>query len=86
MCRSIKTLRPPFTETVTAEDVEAAARQYVRKVAGMRHPSRLNEEAFAAGVEEIALATQKLLASLAPPRATAKATGDAPTGPRSSRR
>ncbi|MEJ7703763.1 MAG: DUF2277 family protein [Geodermatophilaceae bacterium] len=39
MCRSIKTLRPPFTEGVTDDDVRAAALQYVRKVSGFRAPA-----------------------------------------------
>jgi hypothetical protein len=61
MCRSIKTLRPPYVEQVSREDIEAAALQYVRKVAGMRRPSRVNEEAFSAAVHEIAAATERLL-------------------------
>lgn len=64
MCRSIKTLRPPMTETVTDEDVQAAALQYVRKVAGMRAPSSANTEAFEAAVAQIATSTQDLLDSL----------------------
>ncbi len=39
MCRSIKTLRPPYVDEATPEDVSAAALQYVRKIAGMRKPS-----------------------------------------------
>ena len=50
MCRSIKTLRPPYTEHPTSEDSRAAALQYVRKVAGMRSPSKANTEAFEAAV------------------------------------
>jgi hypothetical protein len=61
MCRSIKTLRPPYTETVTPADVDAAALQYVRKIAGMRAPSQANEPAFKAAVAEIAAATTRLL-------------------------
>jgi hypothetical protein len=61
MCRSIKTLRPPYAEDVTADEVAAAALQYVRKVAGMRSPSRANAEAFADAVQEVSAATQKLL-------------------------
>jgi hypothetical protein len=64
VCRSIKTLRPPFTETVTDADVHAAALQYVRKIAGMRAPAAHNEAAFAAAVDEVATATSKLLAGL----------------------
>jgi len=64
MCRSIKTLRPPFTESVTDADVDAAALQYVRKIAGMRAPAGHNKEAFDAAVGEVAAATSKLLHNL----------------------
>jgi len=64
MCRSIKTLRPPFTEDVTPEDVEAAALQYVRKIAGMRAPSARNRAAFDAAVAQVAAATQVLLSEV----------------------
>lgn len=64
MCRSIKTLRPPYTETVTPADVDAAALQYVRKIAGMRAPAPHNQAAFDAAVGEVAAATAKLLADL----------------------
>jgi len=61
MCRSIKTLRPPYTEDVTVEEVEAAALQYVRKIAGMRAPSARNRAAFEAAVAQVATATRALL-------------------------
>lgn len=61
MCRSIRTLRPPYVDDVTAADVEAAALQYVRKVAGMRAPSGRNRAAFDAAVAAVAAATQDLL-------------------------
>lgn len=61
MCRSIKTLRPPYTEDATSDDSRAAALQYVRKVAGMRAPSRANTEAFEAAVAAVAQATDELL-------------------------
>jgi hypothetical protein len=64
MCRSIKTLRPPYAEQVTAQDTRAAALQYVRKVAGMRAPSAANAAAFEAAVDAVAAATDDLLASL----------------------
>lgn len=64
MCRSIKTLRPPYVAAVTAEEVEAAARQYVRKVAGMARPSAANREPFEAAVAEVTATTQQLLADL----------------------
>ena len=60
MCRSIKTLR---TLDVVAPDDEmrAAALQYVRKVSGYRRPSPANEHAFNHAVEEIAMASRRLL-------------------------
>ena len=61
MCRSIKTLRPPYASEVTDDDVHAAALQYVRKVAGMRAPSVRNREAFDAAVAAVAAATRDLL-------------------------
>lgn len=64
MCRSIKTLRPPYADEVTDDDVRAAALQYVRKIAGMRAPSAANREAFDRAVDEIARATADLLDSV----------------------
>jgi hypothetical protein len=64
MCRSIKTLRPPYTEDAGPEDVHAAALQYVRKIAGMRAPAKHNMAAFERAVEEVAAATEKLLDSI----------------------
>ena len=64
MCRSIKTLRPPFAEEVTDHDVRAAALQYVRKVSGFRAPAARNAAAFDPAVEEIAAATARLLGAL----------------------
>jgi hypothetical protein len=64
MCRSIKTLRPPFVEDVTDSDVRAAALQYVRKISGFRTPAGRNAEAFQAAVEEIAAASARLLDAL----------------------
>jgi hypothetical protein len=61
MCRSIKTLREPYTEQVTEADVRAAALQYVRKISGFRAPAAHNAEAFNAAVETIARATGDLL-------------------------
>jgi len=63
MCRSIKTLRGA-DEPATAEEVEAAALQYVRKVSGYRRPSRANQAAFDAAVAEIAAASRRLLEGL----------------------
>jgi hypothetical protein len=64
MCRSIKTLRPPFTETVTDDDVRAAALQYVRKISGFRAPAAHNAEAFNRAVDEITRASAALLETL----------------------
>lgn len=64
MCRSIKTLRPPFTDAVTEADIRAAALQYVRKVSGFRTPAAHNAEAFDAAVSVVADASAKLLAQL----------------------
>ena len=61
MCRSIKTLRPPYTDDVTPADIEAAALQYVRKIAGMRSPAAHNREAFDAAVTAVAEATAVLV-------------------------
>lgn len=70
MCRNIRTLHN-FEPPATDEEVRAAALQYVRKLSGFTKPSRANEEAFALAVDEVAAASQTLLASLvtsAPPR------------------
>jgi hypothetical protein len=64
MCRSIKTLRPPYTEAVTEQDMRAAALQYVRKISGFRAPAARNAAAFDEAVEEIAASTARLLATL----------------------
>jgi hypothetical protein len=61
MCRSIKTLRAPYTESVTDEDTRAAALQYVRKVSGFRSPASHNADAFNDAVDTIAEATRHLL-------------------------
>jgi len=60
MCRSIRTLRHQDDPATTGE-VEAAARQYVRKVSGFRQPSARNAEAFEAAIAEIAAASQRLI-------------------------
>lgn len=63
MCRSIKTLRGS-SQPVTDEEVRAAALQYVRKLSGYRKPSRANEAVFDTAVQEVAVATQRLLDGL----------------------
>jgi hypothetical protein len=70
MCRNIKTLHN-FEPPATRDEVSAAALQYVRKVSGAAKPSKANELAFARAVDEVAAATNRLLAALvtsAPPR------------------
>ncbi|MEU7585011.1 DUF2277 family protein [Micromonospora sp. NPDC049230] len=64
MCRSIKTLREPFTPQVTDADVEAAALQYVRKISGFRTPAAHNAAAFDAAVAAVTAATRELLDQL----------------------
>jgi hypothetical protein len=63
MCRSIKPLRLP-DRVATEDEIHEAALQFVRKVSGYRKPSRANQEAFEAAVDEIARATQRLLENL----------------------
>jgi len=70
MCRNIKTLfnfEPPVTEP----EVRAASLQFVRKITGFNKPSKANEAAFLAAVNEVAAVSMRLLHSLqtnAPPR------------------
>jgi hypothetical protein len=63
MCRSIRTLRHQDDAATTGE-IEAAARQYVRKVSGFRVPSARNSAAFDAAVAEIAAASQRLIVAM----------------------
>jgi hypothetical protein len=70
MCRNIKILFN-FAPPVTGEEIRAASLQFVRKVSGFNKPSKVNEAAFDAAVDEISAASVKLLQSLvtnAPPR------------------
>ena len=63
MCRNIRTLfnfEPPATE----DEIRASALQFVRKLSGFTHPSRVNEAAFGRAVDEVADAARRLLASL----------------------
>ncbi len=67
MCRNITTLRglePP----ATGEEVEAAARQYVRKISGVQKPSAATEAAIEAAVQQITAASLTLLEVLPPRR------------------
>ena len=61
MCRSIKTLRPPYAEQVTDDDIRAAALQYVRKISGFRAPAGHNAEACGLAFDAVAAATATLL-------------------------
>ena len=67
MCRNITELRglePP----ATAAELEAASRQYVRKVSGITRPTGANVDAFEAAVAEVTATTTRLLSELAPRR------------------
>ena len=63
MCRSIQPLHN-YEPPTSADEVTAAALQYVRKISGMTRPARVNEAAFDAAVTEVAAATEALLTSL----------------------
>jgi len=63
MCRNIKTLFN-FDPPVTAEEVHNASLQFVRKISGFSKPSKANEAAFLAAVDEIAAISSRLLRSL----------------------
>jgi hypothetical protein len=70
VCRNIRTLFN-FDPPVTEEEIRAASLQFVRKLSGFNKPSKANEAAFAAAVEDIATVSGQLLRSLqtnAPPR------------------
>jgi hypothetical protein len=70
MCRSIKTLFN-FEPLATEEEIRAASLQFVRKLSGFGKPSKANEAAFSAAVDEITAGARKLLSTLetsAPPR------------------
>lgn len=63
MCRNIRPLFN-FDPPATDEEVRAAALQYVRKISGYTKPSQANSAAFEAAVNEVAAASERLLASL----------------------
>ena len=70
MCRNIRTLFN-FQPPVTDDEIRAAALQFVRKVSGINKPSKTNEAAFVAAVDEISVVSSKFLGGLrtnAPPR------------------
>ena len=66
MCRNITTLRG-LEPAATGEEIEAAARQYVRKVSGVQSTSPQTDEAFERAVAQVTEATTALLGAL-PPR------------------
>lgn len=63
MCRNITELRG-LEPAATAEEIEAAARQYIRKVSGITRPTAANVDAFEAAVAEVTAVTEKLLSQL----------------------
>ena len=63
MCRNITELRG-LEPAATSEEIEAAARQYIRKVSGVTRPTSANAEAFETAVAEVTAITTRLLASL----------------------
>jgi hypothetical protein len=70
MCRNIKTLFN-FDPPVNAEEIRAASLQFVRKISGFNKPSKSNEAAFLAAIDEVADVSARLLHSLetnAPPK------------------
>ena len=70
MCRNIKNLFN-FDPPVTEDEVRAASLQFVRKISGFNQPSKANEEAFQAAIDEVAGISSRLLRSLetnAPPK------------------
>ena len=67
MCRNITELRG-LQPAATPEEIAAAARQYVRKVSGVTHPSAAAAEAFETAVAEVTEATTRLLWALPPRR------------------
>jgi hypothetical protein len=66
VCRNITTLRG-LEPAATPEEIEAGARQYVRKISGVQQTSAATEDAFERAVAEITVITTRLLAEL-PPR------------------
>ncbi|HSA78411.1 MAG TPA: DUF2277 domain-containing protein [Nitrospirota bacterium] len=64
MCRNIRPLFN-FEPPVTDDEIRGAALQFVRKISGFSKPSKANEAAFLAAVDDVAAASRKLLSSLA---------------------
>jgi hypothetical protein len=63
VCRSIKVLRSA-EQSATVDEINQAALQFVRKISGMRKPSKANLEAFECAVREVADASRRLLNSV----------------------
>ncbi|AWG64572.1 DUF2277 domain-containing protein [Mycobacteroides abscessus subsp. abscessus] len=63
MCRNITELRG-LEPVATDQEIEAAARQYVRKISGIQKTSDANREAFEQAVAEVTATTMRLLGSL----------------------
>ena len=63
MCRNIKTLFN-FDPPVTSDEIRASSLQFVRKISGFNKPSKANEAAFLAAVDEIAAVSSRFLLSL----------------------
>ena len=63
MCRNIKMLFN-FDPPVTGDEIRSASLQYVRKISGFNKPSKANEAAFTAAIDEIADVSQRLLSRL----------------------
>lgn len=89
MCRNITTLRG-LEPAATADEIEAAARQYVRKVSGVQKPTVVTDEAFERAVRAVTEATAELLGGLPPrrqpppvlPPLRRRAQGPVPAGPK----
>jgi hypothetical protein len=64
MCRNIRPLFN-FDPPVTPDEIRAASLQFVRKISGFTKPSKANEAAFEAAVDEVAEVSARLLKSLA---------------------
>ncbi len=66
MCRSIKRLRQPAGIDPTQDEIEQAARQFVRKISGIQHPSSRTEDAFQKAIDDISTVATQLLQDLPP--------------------
>lgn len=66
MCRSIKRLRQPDGVEPGSGEIEQAARQFVRKISGIQHPSSRTEDAFQRAIDEISVVAAQLLSDLPP--------------------